>query len=156
MELLFRGILARTGACCILKALLLLWLICLDPLMLVWDPIIEIDSGSEGCYEKFGNKNSSSSEYEMLYCDLERRPFIGAEFIIYKSSLDSSLNVTFMGLDISVLLNYLLVVTLLSSSSFTWEITRFLSVFFVSVIIGNSLNSKASHRYFVVSGIAFR
>jgi len=55
----------------------------------------------------------------MLFCDLERRPFIGAEFIIYRSSLDSSLNVTLMGFETSVLLNDLFVVPLLSSGSIT-------------------------------------
>lgn len=144
------------GACCILKALLLLWFICLDPLMLVWDPTIESDRSSEICYEQFGSKNSSSSKDEMLYWDLERRPFIGAEFIICRSSLDSSLNETLMGFDTSVFLYCLFIVTLLSSGSITWEITRFLLLFLVSMVIGTSLNSNASHRKFVVLGIAFR
>lgn len=82
---------------------------------------------------------------------------MGAEFIIYKLSLDSSLNETFTGFVASVLLNCLFVgITLLSSGSITWEITRFLLNFSLFKGIVISLNSNASHKNYVVFGIALQ
>lgn len=161
--LLMRGILAKSCGCCILKARLLLWLICLEPVMLVCDPIIDIEIGSEVCFSKLGSSNSSSSNDEMLSSDWEAWHLIGAEFIIYKSSLQSLasvvLKVTLDGLGAAFLTNCHFVGITLHSSS-----TSIISAIFLFLLFDSSEGSgtvwaitrfteSASQRNLVVSGI---